>query len=72
MLVCQHLFFDFIALHREIYGMPREYLEIYEAYGMMGMNPDQFLCKIYIGTSKGAKICEENTQQTTSVSFLAV
>jgi len=43
---------------------------------MIGMNPDQFLFKIYIGTSKGAKmlqaICEENTQQTTSVSFLAM
>ena len=38
MLVCQHLFFDFFVLHREFYGMPREYLEIYEAYGMMGMN----------------------------------
>lgn len=76
MLVCQHLFFYFVALHREFYGMPKEYLEVYEAYGMMGMNPDQFLFKIYIGTSKGAKmlqaICEENTQQTTSVSFLAV
>lgn len=56
--------------------MPTEYLEVYEAYGMMGMNPDQFLLKIYIGTSKGAKmlqaICEENMQQTTSASFLAV
>lgn len=47
--------------------MPREYLELYEACGMMGMNPDQFLLKIYIDTSKGAKmlqvICKENTQQ---------
>jgi hypothetical protein len=45
-LVCQHLFFDFVALHREFYGMPREHLEVYEAYGTMGMNPDQFLLKI--------------------------
>jgi hypothetical protein len=34
---------------------------------MMSMNPDQFLSKIWVGTSKGAKIsqsiCEENTQQ---------
>jgi hypothetical protein len=56
--------------------MPREYLEIYEAYGMMSMNPDHFLSKIFISTSKGAKIsqtiCEENTQQTTSVPFLAL
>jgi len=75
-LVCQHLFFDFVALNREFYGMPRQYLEVYEAYGMMGMNPDQFLLKIYIGTSKDEKmlqaICEENTQHTTSVSFLVV
>jgi hypothetical protein len=74
--VCQRLFFDFVALHRELYGMPREYLEVYEAYGTMSINPDQLLLKIYIGASKGAKmlqaICDENTQQTISVSFLAM
>jgi hypothetical protein len=37
-LVCQHLVFDSVALQRESYGMPREHLEVYEAYGMMGMN----------------------------------
>lgn len=56
--------------------MAREYLEVYEAYGMMSMNPDQFLSEIYISTSKGAEKlqanCEENTQQTTSVSVLAM
>lgn len=75
-LVCQHLFFDFVALHREFYGMPRVYLDVYEAYRMMSINPDQLLLQIYIVTSKGAKmlqaICDENTQQTTSMSFLAI
>lgn len=56
--------------------MAREYLEVYEAHGTMIMNPDQFLSKIYIGTSKGAKMlqanCEGNTQQATNVSVLAM
>jgi hypothetical protein len=75
-LVCQRLYFDFFALHREFCGMPREYLEVYEAYRAMSIYPGQLLLKIYIGISKGSKmlqaICDENTQQTTSVSFLAM
>jgi hypothetical protein len=56
--MCQNLFFDFVALQREFYGMPREYLEVHEACGMVGINLDQFLLKIYIGTSEGARILQ--------------
>jgi hypothetical protein len=42
-LVYQRFIFDLFALCRELYGTPKECLEMYEARGKMSMNSDCFL-----------------------------